>query len=226
MKRSELNQIMRNALALIAEYKFALPPFVTWSMDEWQTKNSEYDEIKENMLGWDITDYGLDDFAHIGAVLYTVRNGNIRDASVGVPFCEKYILLRGGQRLTNHYHVAKTEDIINRAGGTLLLYLWNTDPATGKMLGTDVNVSMDGIRHTFRPGEEIRVEPGNSITLTPYLAHIFGAAPGNDLVVGEVSSINDDNTDNYFLEKTQRFATIEEDAPMLCPLCNEYDKVP
>ena len=226
MKRSTVNQAIAWARDCLQKNNIRLPGYAYWPLETWKANASKLDTVRKAMLGWDITDYGLDDFAHIGAVLYTVRNGNIRDASVGVPFCEKYILLRGGQRLTNHYHVAKTEDIINRAGGTLLLYLWNTDPATGKMLGTDVNVSMDGIRHTFRPGEEIRVEPGNSITLTPYLAHIFGAAPGNDLVVGEVSSINDDNTDNYFLEKTQRFATIEEDAPMLCPLCNEYDKVP
>ena len=72
-------------------------------------------------------------------MLYTVRNGSIDDKSVGVPFCRKvHRHCADGQRLTNHYHVAKTEDIINRAGGTLRLYLWNVDPATGKMLDTDV----------------------------------------------------------------------------------------
>ena len=69
------------------------------------------------------------------------------------------------------------------------------------------------------------VEPGNSISLTPYIAHIFGAKPGSDLVVGEVSSINDDNTDNYFLEKSLRFTNIEEDEPIACPLCNEYENL-
>ena len=176
------------------------------------------------MLGWDITDYGLNDFEHIGSVLYTVRNGSIEDKNVGVPFCEKYIVMRDGQRLTNHYHVAKTEDIINRAGGTLRLYLWKVDPATGKMTDEDVDVYMDGVLHTFKAGEEVLVEPGNSISLTPYIAHIFGPKPGSDLVVGEVSSINDDNTDNYFLEECLRYTTIEDDEPMTCPLCNEYDK--
>ena len=176
------------------------------------------------MLGWDITDYGLNDFDHIGSVLYTVRNGSIEDKDVGVPFCEKYIVMRDGQRLTNHYHVAKTEDIINRAGGTLRLYLWKVDPATGKMTDEDVDVYMDGVLHTFKAGEEVLVEPGNSISLTPYIAHIFGPKPGSDLVVGEVSSINDDNTDNYFLEECLRYTTIEDDEPMVCPLCNEYDK--
>ena len=44
-----------------------------------------------------------------------------------------------------------------------------------------------------------------------------------DLVAGEVSKVNDDNTDNYFLEPTSRFAAIDEDEPVLHPLCNEYD---
>ena len=51
MKRSELNQIMRDALTLIAEHRFALPPFVTWTMEDWRTKGREYDEIRDNMLG-------------------------------------------------------------------------------------------------------------------------------------------------------------------------------
>ena len=51
----------------------------------------------------------------------------------------------------------------------------------------------------------------------------MGPKPGmGDLVVGEVSKVNDDNTDNYFLEPTARFADIEEDEPALHPLCNEY----
>ena len=44
-------------------------------------------------------------------------------------------------------------------------------------------------------------------------------------MVGEVSKVNDDTTDNYFLEPTARFADIEEDEPVLHPLCNEYAKV-
>ena len=57
----------------------------------------------------------------------------------------------------------------------------------------------------------------------PYIAHIFGPKPGTgDLIVGEVSKVNDDNTDNYFLEPVARFADIDEDEPILHPLCNEY----
>ena len=107
----------------------------------------------------------------------------------------------------------------------MAVYLWNAGE-TGEQLDTDVEVYMDGIRHVVKPGEEILLYPGNSISLAPYIAHIFGPKPGcGDLVVGEVSKVNDDNTDNYFLESTSRFAEIEEDEPMLHPLCNEYDRI-
>ena len=74
MKRSELNRIMKSALALAAEYRFALPPFVTWSMEEWRGKSHEYDEIKDNMLGWDITDFGSGDFHKVGLLMITLRS--------------------------------------------------------------------------------------------------------------------------------------------------------
>jgi len=106
------------------------------------------------------------------------------------------------------------------------LHLWNADPETGKELDTGVNVYMDGIRKTFKAGEAILVYQGQSVTLTPYMAHIFGAKAGTgDLIAGEVSKVNDDNTDNYFIEPVYRFAEIEEDEPVLHPLCNEYDRV-
>ena len=225
MKRSVINRAMQWADTYLRANNIHLPEYAYWPLETWKDNASRLETIRKVMLGWDVTDFGMDDFDHIGAVLYTVRNGSIDDKSAGVPFCEKYIVMRDGQRLTNHYHVAKTEDIINRAGGVLRLYLWKVDPATGKMTDEDVDVYMDGVLHTFKAGEEVLVEPGNSISLTPYIAHIFGPKPGSDLVVGEVSSINDDNTDNYFLEECLRYTTIEDDEPMVCPLCNEYDKL-
>ena len=52
MKRSELNQIMKNAVEFIGEHKFLLPPFAFFSAEDWQTKGHDYDEIRDNMLGW------------------------------------------------------------------------------------------------------------------------------------------------------------------------------
>ena len=41
------------------------------------------------------------------------------------------------------------------------------------------------------------------------------------LSVGKVK-VNNDLTDNYFLETSLRFPEIEEDEPALHPMCNEY----
>jgi len=156
-------------------------------------------------------------------VLYTVRNGLVDEPQTGVPYCEKYIVMKEGQHLPNHYHVFKSEDIINRAGGDISVWLWNADPKTGTKLDTDVHVWMDGFERVVKAGEEIVVKKGESITLAPYISHIFGPKQGTgDVIVGEVSKVNDDHTDNYFLDKIARFADIEEDEPAIHPLCNEY----
>ena len=225
MKRSEINAAFKWAEELLAKNNIHLPEIAGWSMDDWRRNADRVETIRKVMMGWDITDFGTGDFANVGAVLYTMRNGKLDEPGVGVPYCEKYIVMKEGQRLPKHYHVFKTEDIINRAGGVLAVYLWNADK-DGKQLDTDVVIYMDGVRHVVKPGEEILITPGNSISLTPYIGHIFGPKPGTgDIVVGEVSKVNDDNTDNYWMEPTSRFADIEEDEPILHPLCNEYDKI-
>ena len=53
---------MKDAVDFINEMKFILPPFAYWSPEEWAEKSAAYDEIRDNMLGWDITDFGYGDF--------------------------------------------------------------------------------------------------------------------------------------------------------------------
>ena len=219
MKRSQVNAALTWAKELLAKNNIHLPEYAYWDMDTWKANKDRLDTVRSVMLGWDITDFGTGDFDRIGSVLYTVRNGKMDDADVGVPYCEKYLLFREGQRLPKHYHEYKTEDIINRANGVLAVYLWNTDK-DGNQLDTDVTVPMDGIERTFKAGEEILIY----ISLKPHVAHIFGPKSGEgDLIAGEVSKVNDDTSDNYFMEPTARFPKIDEDEPILHPLCNEYD---
>ena len=226
MKRSEVNAALKWAMSLLDKTGIHLPDMAHWTMDEWARNRNRMDTVSRLMLGWDITDFGTGVFDNTGAVLYTVRNGSAEDPSLGVPYCEKLILMKNGQHLPQHYHVFKTEDIICRAGGPLEVKLWNADPSGNGVQKTDVRVFMDGFPYVFKAGEPILVTEGNSISLTPYLAHIFGPA-GNagDTVIGEVSKVNDDRTDNYFLEPTARFADIEEDEQAIVPLCNEYERL-
>ena len=86
-------------------------------------------------------------------------------------------------------------------------------------------VSLDGIQKTFQPGDTVRLTPGESITLAQGLYHKFYAEAGKGKVlVGEVSAVNDDFTDNRFHEKTGRFPDIIEDEPPVHLLVSDYEK--
>ena len=225
MKRSEINSIIREFEALLAEYKFALPPYLGFTPDEWKSKGSEYQEIRDNALGWDVTDYGLGDYDKVGLALITLRNGNTKNPKYTKTYAEKIMMLREGQLSPNHFHWNKMEDIINRGGGNVVFHLWNA-AADESLADTDVEVCRDGRRYMVPAGSEIVLKPGESLTLYPYTYHDFTVEPGTgSALIGEVSMCNDDNTDNRFYEPVGRFPTIEEDEPAYRLLCNEYPEV-
>lgn len=226
MKRSEINQNILWAKNLLEENNVALPPFGYWKKKDWLQKQDQTQAIREVMLGWDITDFGQNNFEEFGAVLFTLRNGSLTDKNLGTPYAEKLIVIKDGQRLPLHYHASKTEDIINRAGGILAIKLYNALPDGAVDEHTPVEVDLDGIRHRVKPGETLLLKKGESITLRPFMYHLFWALAGSgDLICGEVSSINDDKTDNYNAEPVSRFTTVEEDQEIEHPLCNEYREV-
>lgn len=222
MKRSEVESALGWAKGLLERCSFTLPEFAYWTIDEWRARKAELDVIRKIMLGWDITDYGMGDFKNLGSVLFTIRNGSLYEKGVGTPYAEKVIPIMDGQRLPMHCHHLKTEDIINRGGGRMYMQLYNSAADGRPDFESDVEVWGDGIKRRYGAGEKFYVERGRSLSLTPGIFHIFGADEG-DVLVGEVSSINDDNTDNDFYEKIARFSKIEEDVPVTTPLCNEYD---
>lgn len=225
MKRSEINKIMQEALEIFKEYKISLPPFVLWSPEEWKNKGEEAQEIRDNMLGWDITDFGLGDFEKTGLFLITLRNGNQKQAEkYPKPYAEKLMVVRENQVTPMHFHWSKMEDIINCGGGNLMIKLYNSTEDEA-LADTDIEVSIDGVRHVFPAGHVVRLTPGQSITLTQGLYHRFWGEEGKGTVlVAEVSMCNDDAADNRFYDEVGRFPEIEEDEAPLYLLCNEYAK--
>ena len=224
MKRSEINAALRELEAMTREYRFALPPFCGFTPEDWESKGHEYDEIRDNMLGWDITDYGLGDFDKIGFSLITLRNGNPRlGDKYKKTYAEKLLYLKEGQYAPNHFHWEKMEDIINRGGGVLLIRVYNALPDEEIDYTGDVPVTTDGFFRLVPAGTQIRLEPGMSISIQRRLYHDFAVEPGAGAVlIGEVSQCNDDNTDNRFEPPVGRFPAIEEDEPPYRLLCNEY----
>lgn len=220
MKRSEINSIMREAIKFIEQSKFPLPPFALWTPEEWKHKGHEFDEIRDVMLGWDITDFGSGDYDSIGLLMITLRNGKLNDLEYDKPYAEKLLICLENQVTPYHFHYNKMEDIINRGGATLVVKLYNSSD-NGEMLDSDVVIYMDGRKFVVKAGEQVRVQPGQSITIPTGVYHSFWAENGK-LLLGEVSKVNDDRVDNRFYQPVGRFPVIEEDEAPIHLLGNEY----
>lgn len=223
MKRSEINAALKEMEQMVTEYRFALPPFCNFTPQQWQEKGHDYDEIRDNMLGWDITDYGMGNFDKMGFSLITIRNGNLKMDKYAKSYAEKLLYIKEGQYSPMHFHWSKMEDIINRGGGNVLIRVYNSTPDEDLDKESEVHVHVDGQEMVVPAGSQVRLTPGESITIYPYLYHDFEVEPGSGpVLLGEVSQCNDDNTDNRFYEKLGRFPAIEEDELPYRLLCNEY----
>ncbi len=172
MKRSEINAALKEMEGMIRDYRIALPPFCYFTPEEWQQKGHEFDEVRDNMLGWDITDYGLGRFDEVGFSLITLRNGNLKKKDrYPKPYAEKLLYLKEGQYSPMHFHWYKMEDIINRGGGTVLIRVYNADEKEELDRETPVTVHTDGETRTVPAGTQIVLEPGQSISITQKLYH-------------------------------------------------------
>ncbi len=218
MKRSQINTVLQSAQEMFDQYQFKLPPWGYWSPGEWKGLGSENHEIGSNQLGWDITDFGSGDFAKRGLCLFTLRNGVM--GKPGRTYAEKIMMVGIGQETPLHFHFHKTEDIINRGGGNLVLQLWNSE-ADQSQAQTPVMVGIDGIIKTLQPGAQLSLSPGQSICLPFGMYHRFWAE-GQPVMVGEVSQVNDDHVDNRFFEALGRFPNIEEDQAPWRLLMSDY----
>ena len=225
MRRSEIQSAIAQAKQTLDRYSFKLPVFADWSIEEWKEHAQDIQTIRDTMRGWDVTDFGCGDFSNYGAVLFTIRNGT-PDGKKGCPYAEKIIVMAQGQKLPLHYHAMKTEDIINRNGGVLAIQVFNSLPNGRVDVNGDVLVLMDGMQQTVAAGTWVKILPGGSMTIYPGLYHCFLVEEAHErLIIGEVSSINDDTIDNYFAESNERFSEVIEDAPWTIPLVNEYARL-
>ena len=223
MKRSQINAAILRMEQMLDRYRFSLPVFCGFTPEEWAQKGHEYDEVRENMLGWDVTDYGAGSFETLGFTLITLRNGNVAQKNrYPKPYAEKLLMVEEQQYSPLHFHWTKMEDIINRGGGTVLIRVYNSTDE-GALATSPVEVQQDGRRYFVPAGTQVALEPGQSITIYPYLYHDFSVQKGTGAVLlGEVSMCNDDVNDNRFYEPLGRFPTIEEDEAPYRLLCNEY----
>ena len=225
MKRSDVNEIIRQSDAFIRSFGFALPPFAYWTPDEMRAKRSDIEGIVAARLGWDITDYGQGKFDKMGLFLFTTRNGLLSDLQNGCGMCyaEKIMISRRDQISPMHRHIVKAEDIINRGGAKLAIEMFESDVDGNIDETADVVVATDGVERTLKAGDVLSLSPGESVTLMPGNWHKFWGE-GGDVLIGEVSTVNDDLTDNVFREPIGRFSDIDEDETPLHLLVSDYPK--
>lgn len=225
MKRSEINKILREGDRFIRSFGYVLPPFAHWSPEKFLIQ--DHKTLIHRGMGWDITDYGLEKFETLGLFLFTVRNGLIADLKHGrgMLYAEKILISRKNQVSPMHRHFSKTEDIINRGGGTLVLQLFAGAPNGSIDREAVLQVPVDGQIRNLQAGAYLKLEPGESVTLMPGIWHSFWGEKA-DVLIGEVSTVNDDQNDNEFEMNISRFAKVEEDETPLHLLVSDYGSYP
>ena len=73
----------------------------------------------------------------------------------------------------------------------------------------------------FKAGTRLRLPPGVSVTLMPLDWRAFWDE-GGDIVIGGVSTVNDDVSNNLFRDPVGRFAQIDEEGPPTRLLVADY----
>lgn len=241
MLRSQINTYISQAINFFKEMKWNLPPFAFWELEKWNEiisdpkKKKMHSQIIYKNLGWDVTDFGEDDFQKSGLVLFTMRNGKVDSIRT---YAEKIMMVRENQITPFHYHRKKCEDIINRGGGNLIVKLFNASPKDKFKRKNEwqpgifernesIRFRHDGLIEELKAGSKIRLLPGESITIYPRIYHSFyGEENSGNVLVGEISMVNDDDMDNRFYYKLPRFSEIEYDEFPVYILADEYGEIP
>ncbi len=225
MRRSFINARVDEMQALCEKHGVALPAFARWGEKDFRAAPDASAFIAARGLGWNVVEFRPGAFATDGLTLFTLRMGDWRDLETkrGRLYAEKAIMSLDGQRAPHHYHVVKTEDIVNRGGARFVVELFKVD-SLGEPTKERFRVVKDVSVLDLGAGDQVRLEPGESLTLEPYVAHAFWAEGGTALA-GEVSLANDDRTDNYFLPPLAPPGPIEEDAPKRRVTVRDYRRI-
>lgn len=227
MKRSEINAIISDGIKFLDNMRFHLPPYAYWNLDKWNEHVDEAENMRSRGIGWDIIDFNKNNFRKWGLLLFTLSNGIMKNNKfLDQSYSNKILIICENQITLTHHHWTKIEDIINHGDGVLEVEVHNVGPDDTLDTVSDVRIYFNNIRRTVKPGTVLALEPGDRIRLDTNHWHKFWARHGKGQVLAmEVSSVNDDNTDNCFLPEdknhVKRFPEIEENEYPNYLLCNE-----
>lgn len=159
---------------------------------------------------WDVTDFGLGDWKHFGLVLVNLAEEP--------EYCEKLMYAQIGMTTPAHCHKKKKEDIISR-WGVLRVKVWAGVPQESQ--GQRFEIKVNGAMRTITSGEFIDLPAGSRVTLVPGVYHEFFPVT-DECIIGEVSTANDDQHDNFFINPDiGRYPHVEEDQPPIVTLISD-----
>ncbi len=159
---------------------------------------------------WDVTDFGLGDCQCWGLVLVNLAEE--------AEYCEKLMYAKEGMTTPAHCHAKKTEDIISRYG-VLRIQLWNGKPEAST--GSEVSVKLNGQPISLPSGSIIDLHSGWRVKINPGTYHEF-VPLSEECIIGEVSTANDDLTDNFFVNaEVGRYPDVVEDEPPVIRLVSD-----
>jgi D-lyxose ketol-isomerase len=225
MRRSFIDRRIEAMLEFCDVCRFKLPPFALWGEAQYRAQTAAARRIGDAGLGWNVVEFKPGAYRELGLTIFTSRMGDWRALSSGGGrlYAEKTMLAEDGQRTPHHFHVVKTEDILNRGGARFIVELFKVD-SRGIRLDERLQVLKDAEMLDLAAGARVSLEPGESLTLPPFVAHSFWAE-GGGVLAGEISLANDDATDNYFLPPVGSLAPIVEDAPMRYVTVRDHEKL-
>jgi len=190
MRRSEINNVVKADTTFFKENGWTLPP---------QPK-------------WDVTDFGLGNFAKSGLLLVNLTEEN--------EYCEKLMYAAKNQLTPSHTHIRKKEDIICR-NGVLVINLWKHDPEKSKTKDA-FDIKVNGEWRVMISGQSLKLRAGERVTIEPGIWHEFYPL-SEQCIIGEVSTANDDLNDNFFSNaEVGRYAEIVEDEQKLVKLLSDH----
>ena len=159
---------------------------------------------------WDVTDFGLGEWQKYCLVLVNLAEEP--------EYCEKLMYVRKNMTTPAHTHAKKKEDIICR-WGKLSVQVWKGKPADAK--GQTFTVPVNHEPRQVKSGEIIELEAGSRVTLVPGIYHEFYPT-SEEIIIGEVSTANDDLHDNFFVNPDiGRYPKLEEDEPAVVRLVSD-----
>ena len=234
MKRSEIDGAIARAIGNAKKFHVALPKWAEWKPSQF---DASADGIRHQKLGWKVVDFGASDFPHCGLVILALCSPIVDDAGAPLTktqtvgkreypvtgFSRKYLFVQAGQTEPHHFHRQKArKEVTVVAGAPVRFELAWADGDTA-LSDKDVDVQVDGIWHHLPAGGSIVVNPGETITLPGELSHIISVPEGGeDTIMLETSTANNDSNDNIFPFMTPTSVAVDEDAAARYQLLDEH----